>query len=195
MSIRRTVSESSVIFDINEEVKWLDEYTGKLTAKVDALKKELSAHKEACRKQCDEFDQYTRLNNLHVFGIPEIQCENTDEVARYFFMSILGVSLEARDIESSHRVGKAPLPDDEGRVKPRAILVRFANYRHRRLVFERKKILRGTYINIKEDLTSHRLDLLKKAEGIYGSKNVWTVDGKICWKDENNVKGFTTWKL
>lgn len=46
-------------------------------------------------------------------------------------------------------------------------------------MFRHKKLLKGTNITIREDLTKMRLSLLKEAVSHYSTKAVWTSDGVI----------------
>ena len=46
-----------------------------------------------------------------------------------------------------------------------------------------EKKLKGKNIAIAESLTVTRMKKLKKVREIYDSKNVWTSDGKILFKD------------
>ena len=46
-------------------------------------------------------------------------------------------------------------------------------------MFRAKKLLRGSVITVREDLTQHRLRLLKEVIGHYGYRSVWTADGII----------------
>nr|CAI5862648.1 unnamed protein product [Callosobruchus analis]CAI5865949.1 unnamed protein product [Callosobruchus analis] len=56
------------------------------------------------------------------------------------------------------------------------------------LVYNKKKMLKGTRMVIKEDLTARRLKIVKTASDKYGFKNVWTVNGKIFGKTEKGVE-------
>lgn len=55
-------------------------------------------------------------------------------------------------------------------------------------IFRVKKMLKGSNIVMKEDLTNERLKLVKEASDKYGYKNVWTFNGIIFAKTENGVE-------
>ena len=51
-----------------------------------------------------------------------------------------------------------------------------------------KKCLRGKVKSVTESLTTFRIQKLKNARGEHGFFNVWTVDGKIMFKNNDNGK-------
>lgn len=128
----------------------------------------------------DDMEQYQRRQCLRIFGVPEVENEDTDVIAIQVAEKT-GVSLQVSDIDRSHRVGKKT--DD----RPRAIIVKFVSYRKRSEVFRNKRLLKGSQITVREDLTSTRHKLLREAISKYGVTNVWTLDGSIIVK-EGNVK-------
>lgn len=127
----------------------------------------------------ERLEQYTRRNNLRIFGIKESNNENTDALVLKI-ISDLNVPVQLSDIERSHRIGKVS-------DKPRAIIVKFSSYRKRSEVFSAKKGLKGTGIVLKEDLTKYRLTVLQAAIAKYGASNVWTRDGRIFWKVNDKI--------
>lgn len=127
----------------------------------------------------DSMQQYQRRKNLRVFGISETKKENTDALIINLFDAKLGVKLSLNDIERTQRVGKRMLGSDNQ--NPRPILVQFVSCRTRAVVFYKKKLLKGSTVSMQEDLTANRLTLLKEALAKYGSKNVWSRNGRICF--------------
>ncbi|PSN38374.1 hypothetical protein C0J52_21482 [Blattella germanica] len=69
----------------------------------------------------------------------------------------------------------------------------FAAYHYRKSseVFRSKKLLKGSGITVREDLTKRRHSLLKMAITKFGLQNVWTVDGNIIVKDGDNKRRIT----
>ena len=55
-------------------------------------------------------------------------------------------------------------------------------------VFREKWKLKGTGKTITESLTTKRIDQLNDAREKYGFNNVWSYDGKILYKINNEVK-------
>ena len=52
-------------------------------------------------------------------------------------------------------------------------------------VFKSKK-LEGKNISITENLTGHRMSILNEAREKFGFMNIWTYDGHILYKDDND---------
>lgn len=122
----------------------------------------------------DSLEQYQRRQCLRIFGVPEEEREDTDKIAMEVAAKI-GVTLEERDIDRSHRVGRRG-------ERPRPVIVKFVSYRKRREVFINKKLLKGSNITVREDLTQARHKLLMDCISRYGVTNVWTVDGTVFVK-------------
>ena len=55
-------------------------------------------------------------------------------------------------------------------------------------VFREKRKLKGTRKNITENLTTKRIGQLNVERENYGFNNVWSCDGKILYKTNNEVK-------
>lgn len=140
---------------------------------------------QALEVRTDEIEQYSRRNNLRLFGIPEGENEDTDNLVLNVARDI-GANINMNDICRSHRVGRRTIG------KPRPIIVKFTSYRARREIFSRKKQLRGTRVTIREDLTALRLSLLKTAVTRFEVRNVWTMDGVILVKTpDGNIRRVT----
>nr|CAI5826299.1 unnamed protein product [Callosobruchus analis] len=116
----------------------------------------------------DSLEQNSKRSNLRFFGLRE----TTDEICKTVVLDILTNkmklnSIRVDDIEAAYRVGTGK------RNTPRAVL---------------KKVLKGSKITIREDLTKARMDLVKEKMAIYGKQNVWTLGGKVKWIDGSVVK-------
>ena len=66
------------------------------------------------------------------------------------------------------------------------IIVKLVTYCDRKQVFSKKKYLKGKGISITENLKSFMMKKLKEAQEKYGFKNVWSIDGRIMFKDVND---------
>lgn len=136
----------------------------------------------------NEIQQYSRRNNLRVFGVPEPTqgvVEDTDTVLRDIFLNQLGVEVRPEEICRSHRISTGK-HQSNGAIKnstPRPIIVKFVSYNTRRRVFAQKRKLKGQRIVIREDLTRKNIELLRRAEAAYGRENTWTSDGRIMIYD------------
>ena len=55
-------------------------------------------------------------------------------------------------------------------------------------IFNNKKRLKGTGVFITESLTAERMRQLEIASDQFGFKDVWSVDGRIVYKDSTSTK-------
>ena len=118
-----------------------------------------------------------------VHGLDEEKDESTDNKVLNIFKETLGLnSLKLEDIGRSHRLGKK----ENGKKRP--IIVRFATYRQKAMVYSNKRKLKGTRTVISENLTPSRYALYKKCLDRFGSRNVWTYDGRIYYLTGNKLR-------
>lgn len=164
----------------------------KLTKELADLQEKVNATNEDNKWRNDELEQYQRRNNLRVFGVPETNGENTDELLVKLFKDSLDVDVEMSRLDRSHRVGQKQAPSGNNTVRHRAIIVRFMSYQDRRRVFTAKRKLKGTGVSIREDLTKTRLELLGHATERFGKERTWTLDGRVMWLDNEGRKGMAT---
>ena len=52
--------------------------------------------------------------------------------------------------------------------------------------FSKVKKLKGKNISIRENLTGYRMTFFNEVREKLGFKNVWTYDGRILYKDDND---------
>ena len=72
------------------------------------LEKSLEKQQELIAKlhtKSNEAEQYSRRNCLRLFGVPETQGENTDEIMIRVAKEKLGINLSIENIDRSHRTG------------------------------------------------------------------------------------------
>ena len=128
------------------------------------------------RFQVDKLEQYTRRENIKLYGIPEEEKEDTSELVLNVAKEI-GVQLQREDISVSHRV---PAPKKAG--KPRPIIAKLVRREKKVEVMRAKKLLKekkDVEIYITEDLTKFRVKLVRELRLDDAIKKVWTVDGKV----------------
>lgn len=96
----------------------------------------------------------------------------------------MGVAVDESEIEDCFRIGKFI----QGKTRP--ILVKFARLDIKRNIYKIKKMLKGSGIVIREDLTANRVKIIKllleKMNGTDGM--VWTIDGNIFAKVGENIR-------
>ena len=89
-------------------------------------------------------------------------------------------------IERSHRIGpKKRSMNSEAKTRP--IIAKFVSYRDRQVVFNSKKLLKESGFVITESLTKKRMSLLNEGRKTVGSKNIWTLDGRIHVKLDDKL--------
>ena len=166
---------SEKIDDYEKERKEKDEIIKTMQGRIDTLSGKIDSLTMHLDNQC----QYSRRNCLLIHGLKESNSENTDNLAIKNLNEHIGTSLTSADIDRSHRLGKKKEPG----TKPRPIIVKFLRYNDRSKVFKNKKRLKGTRISITESLTGTRMRFLTETRDEYGFQDVWTVDGRILYKD------------
>lgn len=158
--------------DLRTDIETLKDHQGILKAKCRSFQAEV-----------DALEQYGRRNCLLIHGVAEQEDENTDTVFINTVSTSLGVVLDARDLDRSHRLGK---PRQDGR--PRPIIAKFSRYNARASVFAQKKKLKGSSVMLTESLTRTRVIVLQEARKRYGNTNVWTLNGEIYAKNAEGQK-------
>lgn len=169
--IKRAITDS-----IAESVK--DSLKYEIQTTVDKLD-ELQKKYDDVEDILDEQEQYSRRNCLVIFGVPENDRENTNEVTMGIFKNNLNIEVHSGEIDRSHRIG----PKSHKKDKPRGIIVKFAQYNIRDKVYKAKKRLKGSTpkMHILESLTAKRVklldDLRKKLKDKLAAS--WTQDGRL----------------
>ncbi|KAB0790432.1 hypothetical protein PPYR_15194 [Photinus pyralis] len=133
-------------------------------------------------------EQYSRINNLRIFGVPESEGENTGNVIINLCKQNLKLDLSVVDIDCAHRLPGVPN-------KPRPIIVKFVRRSTKILVSSNKKELKGTQYVIREDLTKIRQQLFKEIKTKFelSARDIWTSNGKIFAKINNKVAKFVNY--
>ena len=65
--------------------------------------------------------------------------------------------------------------------------MKFLDFRKRQLVFKNKSALKGKKIAITENLTKSRYSLYIAAMAKFGKGNIWTSEGRVMSKANDNV--------
>ena len=162
---------------------------------IDSLKKETENQKrdierlqfaleDSDRSFCgrtNELEQYSRRNNIRIWGIPEAQ--NDDEDAQATIDKVvktlnekMGTNLTTYDIDIAHRIGKKQKNKKSGR----CIIVKFLSRLSKiKCLKNRKQNLKGTNIFIQEDLTSLNYSVYMAARSNDEVEKCWTIDGTV----------------
>ncbi|KAI5703797.1 hypothetical protein M8J75_016350 [Diaphorina citri] len=121
-----------------------------------------------------ELEQYGRRNSIRIFGMQESKDEDTVAAVVQLVNSRLNIQVTNRDVDACHRLGKMKTNG-----KPRSIICKFTSRLIRDKVYFNKKQLKGTKINIKEDLCKEKMDLFKRVTDKFSYKKVWTLRGNV----------------
>ncbi|PIK54717.1 hypothetical protein BSL78_08363 [Apostichopus japonicus] len=141
------------------------------------LKQKISQMGEAQQRiqnSMNDMEQYSRRNNVRIFGIKENEGENICEMIKSFAEEKLSITLEDEVIDRCHRVGR-----NYPGTSHRPILVKFTSYQHKQKLIKARRKLKATGIVIKEDLTQENAKLLHLTQKKEKVKNCWTIDGRI----------------
>ena len=171
---------------------------------------------EMQNERLDLIDQNYRAMNLCIHGLPETDNEITSEVVKQFCNDKLNIDLGPTGLARARRIGrKKPMsnrntlptegnsPMEESisiekgkklRQKHRVVLVTFAQYDIRAMVFAAKRNLKGSGYLLTEDLTPSRKELYMVALGHYGVRQVWSQDGMIKIFQNGTIKTVTSRK-
>lgn len=192
-AVQQTITEklSEIIEVLRSEIVELKEQIGSLTnknEKLEELKSEMDRDKKeqsklinSIQEKNDNLEQYTRRQNLRVFGIKEERGEACEERVIRLFQEKLHINITPQQIDRCHRSGRY------NENKPRGIIVKFISYKDRNAIFEKKKFLKHSGVTISEDLTKQRITLLKDAGHAFGFENCWTRDGRVLIKRNGRI--------
>lgn len=142
------------------------------------------------RSAADMQEQALRNCNIRIFGIKRHEGENIRELVLKLFNDKIKVNIKESDIQNCYRVSAKNSSDNE----PPAILVRFSTDVARLAVMKNRKQLKSTGVNIKEDLTKFRRDLLKAAVDKFTRKKAWCLNGNVYVKHNNIVHRLVKFK-
>ena len=147
---------------------------------------EMGKRIEDLERGSDRQEQYSRRNCLLFHGIEENDKENTDDLVVQFMNEKMDLDVNHNDIDRTHRIGRR----DKNTKKVRPIIIKFSRYNVRSQVFGNKKKLKGSGKSVTESLTKKRVGQLEEARNKYGFQNVWSYDGKILFKVNNDIKTY-----
>ena len=132
----------------------------------------------------DRHEQYSLRNCILVHGAKESKNEDTDVVVTETLNEFFQEKITNVDTDRSHWIRKFK----KGK-QTRSIIIKFSRHNIRNRIFKNKKKLKGTGISLTENLIQKQMQMLTKTRNEFLSKNVWTQDGKILLKsDDNTIK-------
>ena len=124
---------------------------------------------------------------LLMHGVRESVNENTDILVLNVINNELGVQLSLKEIQRSHRLGPKNTRRNRRNTKAniRPIIFKFMSNRKRQEVFKAKRNLKGKHVSIPENLTRARCELYRAAINKFSNGHVWTSEGRITTKQNN----------
>ena len=152
------------------------EIQGNVIEKLAADNKRLNKKLNDIEQTVDNNEQHDRNINLILRGVPEEKDEDTTKTFINKLNEHLPVKLVTKDVTRSHRLGRKI--DN----KSRPIIARFAIEEKKMEVFRSKRHLKGKGISLAENLTKSRVEIYKAAIAAHGHKNVWTWEGRVFLK-------------
>jgi peptidoglycan hydrolase CwlO-like protein len=87
---------------IDSRINVLEDMNKRLQEDLNKLNRRLNE----VQNKANDNEQYSRRNNLRIYGIAEKQIENCYDEVTKFCNEELGVSIERNEIDRAHRVGK-----------------------------------------------------------------------------------------
>ena len=96
-----------------------------------------------------DLHQYSRRNNLKRYGLQECKDSGEEEAKLLEFLHELGVTIEAGDIETCHRI------PTKRKDKKKPLIVRFVNRRKRDKIFAARKQTTRRSVFVNEHLSPH----------------------------------------
>lgn len=127
-----------------------------------------------------EMEQFSRRNNIRIFGITEENAENPAEKVITFFKEKLATEINVNQLETCHRIGN-------GKDVRRPLFVKFMSHATKTEIIKKRKLLKGSKIIVVEDLTKKRYELFKATVQKCGKTRTWTSNGKVMVKMENEI--------
>ena len=171
---------------LREEIKTMNH---KIEEKQDGaaqVDRDNSYQTEQTRKRLNDLEQYTRSNNIRVYGIPDTnETESPTQTIKIFLKEIKDLPIDVvdeTDIDIAHRLGRFN-PN-----KPRPVIIRFTTRMVKDDIMRQKKILRQRKIFVNEDLTRLNQQVftairLRCQDEV---KSVWTRNGRIMIRRYND---------
>lgn len=178
--------QQKAILDLVEEVKALRIQNAEKDRRLAYLENRMA-----------DLEQYTRMNDVIITGLrikprsyaravtadnvggPGEEDVNSTEHQVVTFLRSKGVEVDYNNIEACH-----PLPRKNDSDKP-AIIVRFANRKHKTALLKQGKKLKGSDVFMNEHLIKRNADIARKARYLRKQgkiQNTWTTNCKVFIK-------------
>ena len=178
------------VFQLESDLTQTKKQVDKLTAIVTEQEEQLNQEKRfraIMFARINDLEQYSRKNNLRVFGIPDKDRKESSSVSEQLVLKLfkekLGINwINPSDIEIAHRTGRF------SENSSRAIIVKLVSRKTKTEIIMKRTKLKGKGISISEDLTVENVRRLKKLNDLDVCTQSWSHGGKLFCKNANDVK-------
>ena len=161
---------------LKEELTEVEKKCDKQEGQINKLKREV----EAVREHAIKNEQYSRKNNLKIFGLQEKEGGQCVEEVQTMVKEKLKLSLRKEDIEVAHR-----LPATK-RSATRPVIVKLRDTGIKFSLLKARRLLKGTGVSVTEDISQSILDTTKQLRDSPTTKDAWCWNGKIYIKDDKD---------
>nr|XP_054757115.1 protein unc-13 homolog C-like [Lytechinus pictus] len=167
----RIDKQEGEIHDLRVDLAMKEKEIKTLKSSVEKMESRMAA----CQTRADDLEQYSRRNNVRVFGVPEAPDEDTDDQVIKIVSNHLGYNLTKAEIDRSHRSGKPRSPNS----KPRPILVKLCSHRSKFALLKNRRKMKDSGFSIQEDLTRANHEILMKLVKHPKVAAAWSADGRV----------------
>uniref|UniRef100_A0A6P7GIJ4 Uncharacterized protein LOC114343111 isoform X1 n=1 Tax=Diabrotica virgifera virgifera TaxID=50390 RepID=A0A6P7GIJ4_DIAVI len=154
----------AIINTIETRLGNLEETVASLKVDINSTKTNLERKIEELNEKFDRLDQGNRRMCLRIFNLKEKEKEDTRNEIINLINSKMGLNLKYEDINLCYRIGK------QDKDKARAVYLKLNTIENKQTVYAKKKLLKGTGVVIKEDLTNLKLELVNQLTSLVGLK-------------------------
>ena len=187
--------DKTLISDLSIKVDNLEKQNGNLKKSNQKLREALNERlmcQESHANRINDLEQYSRRNSIRIYGIndsnPSETPFETAVIVAEKLSAKLKLSIEVRDIDIAHRMGRFL---KEGN---RPIICKFVSRFKKVEVIKSRRLLKGTPIVIKEDLTLRNMQRLQEVQDVENVTKAWSDDGKIIALLDSTDKVLITYK-
>ena len=143
---------------LENKVKCQEEENNRLKSEIERER----ARVDLALKSINKLEQYQRSNNIRVFGLEDKEQNETQRQTENKIITLLrnklGITVEPRDIEACHRLGRFSTSAD------RPVIVRFTNRKIKVAAISNRRKLKGQRVVITEDLTQANYQKLRQVK-------------------------------
>ena len=124
------------------------------------------------KDELNDLEQYSRRNCLLFHGIHEWEKDRDIAVRKETWCAkTVSTAVIARVLQILN----------SNDMKARPVIVKLTTYRMRQLIFSQKRRLKSSHVDVTENLTKQRSDLLRSARTNTNITSAWSTDGRVVY--------------